>query len=153
MPTGSYRWAAYDAVETGWLVCDGSAVSRTTYADLFAKIGVTYGPGDASTTFNLPDGRGRDLRGSGTGKSGNALNTPPTGANLTALVTGRYGGEETHTQTIAETPAHTHGGGFGAGGVIGGGATGAEQDTDSRGGGNPFNVLDPYLTGTLFIKT
>lgn len=39
----------------GWLVCDGSAISRTTYADLFAVIGTTYGPGDGSTTFNLPE--------------------------------------------------------------------------------------------------
>lgn len=39
----------------GWLICDGSAVSRTTYADLFAAIGTTYGAGDGSTTFNLPD--------------------------------------------------------------------------------------------------
>lgn len=43
---------------TGFLLCDGSAVSRSTYSDLFAKIGTTFGAGDGSTTFNLPDGRG-----------------------------------------------------------------------------------------------
>lgn len=43
----------------GWLVCDGSAISRTTYASLFAAIGTQHGVGDGSTTFNLPDGRGR----------------------------------------------------------------------------------------------
>jgi microcystin-dependent protein len=47
------------AAPTGWLVCDGSAISRTTYGLLFAAIGTTYGPGDGSTTFNVPDLRGR----------------------------------------------------------------------------------------------
>lgn len=50
----------------GWLLCDGSAVSRTTYAALFAVIGSTYGAGDGSTTFNLPDTRGRVVVGQGT---------------------------------------------------------------------------------------
>jgi hypothetical protein len=50
----------------GFLDCDGSAVSRTTYADLFAAIGTTWGAGDGSTTFNLPDLRGHALRGTGT---------------------------------------------------------------------------------------
>jgi len=48
---------------SGWLLCDGSAVSRTTYADLFAVISTNFGSGDGSTTFNLPDLRGRFLRG------------------------------------------------------------------------------------------
>lgn len=51
---------------TGWLACDGSAVSRTTYANLFASIGTTHGAGNGSTTFNLPDIRGIYVRGSGT---------------------------------------------------------------------------------------
>lgn len=50
----------------GWLMCDGSAISRTTYADLFAVIGVAYGVGDGSTTFNLPDFRGIFPKGAGT---------------------------------------------------------------------------------------
>jgi len=53
---------------TGWLECDGSAVSRTTYADLFTAIGTTYGVGDGSTTFNLPDLRGEFIRGWDNGK-------------------------------------------------------------------------------------
>lgn len=52
---------------TGWLLCDGSAVSRTTYAALFAIAGITYGVGDGSTTFNLPDLRSRSVVGKGTG--------------------------------------------------------------------------------------
>lgn len=65
--TGDTKWAAYSATPSGWLLCDGSAVSRTTYAALFAVISTTFGVGDGSTTFNLPDGRGRALIGVGTG--------------------------------------------------------------------------------------
>jgi len=54
---------------SGWLVCDGTAVSRTAYAALFAAIGTTYGTGDSSTTFNLPDLRTRVAVGVGTGRA------------------------------------------------------------------------------------
>lgn len=54
-PTGAVMAFAGSSAPEGWLVCDGSAVSRTTYADLFAVIGTTYGSGDGSTTFNLPN--------------------------------------------------------------------------------------------------
>jgi len=54
------------SVPTGWLACDGSAVSRTTYADLFTAIGTTWGAGDGSSTFALPDLEGAFLRGTGT---------------------------------------------------------------------------------------
>ena len=53
------------SVPTGWLACDGSAVSRTTYADLFTAIGTTWGAGDGSSTFALPDLEGAFLRGTG----------------------------------------------------------------------------------------
>jgi len=55
VPTGSIIQFGGTAAPTGWLLCDGSAVSRTDYAALFAALGITYGPGDSSTTFNLPD--------------------------------------------------------------------------------------------------
>lgn len=58
---------AGSTIPTGWLECDGSAVSRTTYAALFTAIGTTWGTGDGSTTFNLPDMRGKVAIGSGTG--------------------------------------------------------------------------------------
>ncbi len=75
----------------GWLLCDGSAVSRSTYSALFDVIGTTYGAGDGSTTFNVPDLSGKVIIGvSGT----HALGT--------------NGGEETHTLLTAELPAHTH---------------------------------------------
>lgn len=58
-PVGMITDYGGSVAPAGWLICDGQAVSRTTYADLFAVIGVTYGDGDGSTTFNLPDARGR----------------------------------------------------------------------------------------------
>lgn len=63
---GDYCWSAR-ASKTGWLKCDAAAVSRTTYAALFAEIGTRYGAGNGTTTFNLPDGQGRAMVGAGTG--------------------------------------------------------------------------------------
>ena len=62
-PAGAVLAFAMATAPSGWLQCDGSAVSRTTYAVLFAAIGTTYGTGDGSTTFNLPDLRGEFVRG------------------------------------------------------------------------------------------
>lgn len=62
MPVGTMSLFAMSSIPTGWLRCDGSAVSRTSYADLYSAIGTTYGTGDGSTTFNLPN-----IAGSGTG--------------------------------------------------------------------------------------
>lgn len=61
--TGTVLPFAGSAAPTGWLLCDGATVSRTTYAHLFSVIGTTYGAGDGSTTFNLPDTRGEFVRG------------------------------------------------------------------------------------------
>ena len=62
-PTGSIIMYGAATAPTGWLECDGSAVSRTTYSSLFAIIGTTFGSGDGTTTFNLPDLRGEFVRG------------------------------------------------------------------------------------------
>jgi microcystin-dependent protein len=62
-PVGSVQYFAMNSAPVGWLVADGSAVSRTLYSDLFGKIGTTYGVGDGSTTFNLPNLKGQFLRG------------------------------------------------------------------------------------------
>lgn len=63
VPAGSVTMYAANAAPTGWLECSGAAVSRTTYATLFAAIGTTFGTGDGSTTFNLPNLRGEFPRG------------------------------------------------------------------------------------------
>ena len=63
MPAGSVIWHASDTAPTGYIKANGATVSRTTYADLFAAIGTTFGVGDGSTTFNLPDLRGEFIRG------------------------------------------------------------------------------------------
>ena len=63
VPTGMIAFFDLTDIPDGWLLCDGSAVSRTTYANLFAKIGTRHGAGDGSTTFNLPDMDARFLEG------------------------------------------------------------------------------------------
>lgn len=66
MPVGSVTAFGSSVAPTGWLICDGSAVSRTTYANLFSIIGIVFGSGDTTTTFNLPDMRGIFPKGAGT---------------------------------------------------------------------------------------
>ena len=83
---------------SGYLLCDGTAYSRTTYANLFNAIGTTWGAGDGSTTFNVPDLRRRATIGSGGTAVGPVANT-----------VGATGGEETHTLVTAELAAHNHG--------------------------------------------
>jgi len=99
---------AGSSAPSGWLLAYGQAVSRSTYADLFGAIGTTYGTGDGSSTFNLPDLRGRTVAGQDDmgGSSSNRLTSPINGDTL-----GAAGGSESHTITEAELPAHTHGGG------------------------------------------
>jgi microcystin-dependent protein len=65
-PAGAVITYAGSSAPSGWLICDGSAVSRSTYSDLFSAIGTTYGIGDGSSTFNVPDCRGVFVRGAGT---------------------------------------------------------------------------------------
>ena len=89
IPTGTVQMFAGAAAPAGWLVCDGSNVSRTTFAALFAVIGITYGPGNGTTTFTLPNLRGRVPVGQ-----------DPTDATFDAL--GETGGAKTHTLTAAE---------------------------------------------------
>lgn len=89
--TGELKMIAVATTPTGWLTCDGSAVSRTTYAALFSIIGTTFGVGDGSTTFNLPDMRDRF----------------PVGASGTKAIAST-GGAETVTLSSGNLPVHTH---------------------------------------------
>lgn len=92
-PTGCILPYGGNNAPQGWLLCDGSAVNRATYEDLFNVIGVTYGEGDNSTTFNLPDMKGRVAVGLNSSGEFNEL--------------GKTLGEETHTLIISEMPKHT----------------------------------------------
>lgn len=137
----------------GWLICNGSAVSRTTYAGLFAVIGTAYGSGDGSTTFNLPDGRGRNFYGRDT-------------TQVEFDVNGEVGGAKAVTLTAAQIPDHAHGfttwnwySGASTGAKIAhtmdsaDGGTGSETTSSNAGGGSHPN-LGPYqVCGAYIIKT
>lgn len=152
LPPGMMSYFGANSAPSGWLVCDTSAVSRTTYAALFAVIGVTWGAGNGSTTFNLPPQSRYALVGAGGSPTGILGNT-----------VGSLGGAETHTQTISELATHTHlPGGGGAGlmlrnhGAESLGPTGGDVGTGglaTEGGGNPFNIMQPSMVGLLCIKT
>lgn len=95
LPLGTSSEGYWTTPPTGFLLEDGSAVSRTMYSDLFALIGTTYGAGDGSTTFNLPDSRGRIT-----------VNLNPADTQFDTM--GEKYGEKTHTMTLAELPSHAH---------------------------------------------
>lgn len=97
LPVGVYLPYGGGAAPSGWLLCEGQAVSRTDYADLFNVLGETYGAGDGSTTFNIPDLRGKAPYGVATSGTGSTRG-------------GSFGSMD-HTHTV---PAHYHGMGSGA---------------------------------------
>jgi hypothetical protein len=99
LPAGAVQAFAMNSAPSGWLAADGAAISRTTYAALFTAIGTTYGTGDGSTTFTLPDLRASFVRGAGSDGVATA---------------GTFGVKQaddfkshTHTATVTD-PGHTH---------------------------------------------
>lgn len=110
IPIGVVTDFAGATAPSGWLLCFGQAVSRVSYADLFTALGTLYGTGDGSTTFNLPDLRGRVMGGKDD-MGGSAAGRLTGGAVLGASL-----GSQTHTLVTAEMPAHSHGGSTGVAG-------------------------------------
>src|SRR5262249_9690654 len=86
----------------------GQAISRTTYATLFALIGTTFGGGDGSTTFNIPDLRGRAVFGLDNMGGAAASRITVGGGNFPGATSGATGGAENHTLTTGEIPSHSH---------------------------------------------
>lgn len=143
------------SLQPGFLLCDGSAVSRVTYAALFAAISTTWGVGDGSTTFNVPDLRRSVTMGSG-----------GSGTAIIGNAVGNKGGEEAHVQTLAEMAAHSHPpqagenifvtGASGGGNSLqntGGSFTFANTAfTGIEGSSSPFNVIQPSAIVTKMIK-
>jgi microcystin-dependent protein len=152
MPAGSITAYGGSSAPTGWLLCNGQAVSRTTYATLFTAISSNYGNGDGVNTFNVPNIGDRFPIGKGSDVSSNTL--------------GYTSGSKTHTLTIAEMPTHNHSaslelgygnsGSFGTvgwgGGSIDGYSTGYPT-IGNTGGGGAHNNMPPYIVVNYIIKT
>lgn len=128
----------------GYLLCDGSEVSRETYLNLFAIIGTAYGSGDGSTTFNLPNLKGK-------------IPVGKDSADGDFDTLGKTGGAKTHTLTVDEMPSHNHSyANFlnPSGTRVGwNGANGFQTTvTENTGGGQAHNNLQPYITLNYIIK-
>ena len=140
-----------------WLECDGSQVLRATFLNLWLALGggtsvstgnSPWGNGDGTTTFNLPDFRGRSLIGQG------------TGSGLSTRNRGSSGGEETHLLVVAEMPSHTHNIVYQLE-IQSGGTTpcwtnagsGNQSTTTSAGGDAPHNNMQPWAAVRVLIKT
>ena len=143
---------AYNSLPSGYLICDGSAISRTTYAALFAVVGTTHGSGDGSTTFNLPDLQSKFITG--------ASSDP----NNSGYSVGAEGGANFVTLTVAQMPSHKHDTTFdnkkyfpggGSTSVSYGGAGGYPADTFSmsnEGGGQAHENRPPYYALAYIIQ-
>lgn len=143
---GDYVFSSASA-KPKFLICDGAAYSRTTHAALFAKIGVAFGAGDGTTTFNVPNAAAHFplLAGSFAG--------------MTTRVIGARGGAEAHVLTEAEMPKHSHGVGRNMSGAMQGSnepipvsSLNNLVNTSEKGDNQPHNNMPPFLViGNLII--
>jgi len=170
IPTATIIPWSDSSVPTGYLECDGAAVSRSTYSALFAIVGTTYGAGDGSSTFNVPDLADNIP----VGKSGNKAVGSTGGANTVAATGNVSGSTANATLSTPQLASHTHGKAKGpgsgtysnnnyGGGTRSGGSPGNMGNAGSGGGhshnmsanfvGDATSVLQPYLTVMYIIKT
>ncbi len=159
IPPGSIFPYAASTAPAGFLLCYGQAISRTDYANLFGTIGTTYGKGDGSTTFNVPDLRGRTLIGIDDmgGTSANIV------TDHNADILSGTGGEEQHILINNEMPSHTHTYLLGGSNInVIGGSTTDQGDgnrgtptlnTGSAGGGSSHNNMQPWIALNYIIKS
>lgn len=167
LPVGTIQDYAGVAAPTGFLLCDGAVISRTTYANLFNVIGIVFGAGDGSTTFSLPDARGRASVMKSTDTEFNTLGK--TGGAKTHTLTGAESGEKGHNHT---QNAHEHVRGDYlciSDGVVGGaagsaiyraaavshgsgGATATNIAVPAANADSAHNNIQPYITFNKIIK-
>jgi len=154
------------SIPSGFLECDGSAVSRTTYVGLFAVVGTSYGVGDGSTTFNLPDLMDKVCQHTSPTKA-----FASTGGAETAADSGSISGVSIGNTTLStgQLPSHSHpmknnatgqtgsggssGYGYGSTGSTGGGGAHGHADAGASFSGGTNSILQPYVTLVYIIKT
>lgn len=175
-PTGSViAYAGTTAPNSSWLLCDGTAVSRTTYAELFALVSTSFGAGDTTTTFNVPDLRGRAAIGLDnlggvsadriTDTNADSLNNTG-GGDEDFTASGSVGTSGSTALSESQMPSHKHNTvivntdlrTFGTGASVAGGnlintATDLGNLTDSTGGGSGHTHTGGAFSGTPSIAT
>lgn len=136
IPTGTILPFAGTAAPNGYFLCDGSAINRSTYASLFSVIGTTYGVGNGTTTFNIPDMRGKFPFGKATAGTGSTL------GNTFGVINHTHTSHHDHTFTTNVTGAHTHGV-TSIGTLVEGGASTAAVSVNSAGDHSHTGTVDP----------
>lgn len=154
LPAGSIIPYAGNTAPDGYILCDGSAVSRSTYSKLFTAIGTSYGSGDGSSTFNVPNLKGKVPVGYNSGET-----------EFNSM--GKTGGSKTVTLTTQQIPSHTHelttSSGYGFDASIKGNDGGntivlahldgvTPESVANAGGGQSHENLQPYVTVNYIIK-
>jgi microcystin-dependent protein len=167
IPTATIVPWSSASVPTGFLECDGAAVSRSTYSALFAIVGTSYGAGDGASTFNVPNLADNVA----VGKSNNKALASTGGAN-TVTSTGNVGGSTANaTLSTAQLASHSHPGGVSQAGATSpnpnpvvakvnvtntgnaGSGQGHSHNMSANFSGDATSVLQPYLTIIYIIKT
>ena len=167
IPTATIVPWSSASIPSGFLECNGAAVSRSTYSALFAIISTTYGAGDGASTFNLPDLQDNVAMG----KSGTKALASTGGAN-TVQSTGNVGGSTANaTLSTAQLASHSHSGGVSNAGTTSpnpnpvvdkvtvtntgntGSGTGHSHNMSATFTGDSTSVVQPYLTIIYIIKT